>query len=131
MKKSTAGLTFAAVVGFAVLSATPAMAVTGTYVNCTEAAAVGVYNIPAGAPGYTVALDSDKDGIGCENAKIAYSPAAAAPVTTSQVVQKPVGGANTGVAHKSTNNTGVLALGAGLVLVAAAGGTFVLRRRNA
>lgn len=42
--------------------------------NCTQAAALGVYNIPAGTPGYGPHLDRDKDGIGCENGSIAYNP---------------------------------------------------------
>jgi hypothetical protein len=44
----------------------------------------------------------------------------------------PVGGADTGVAQAPANDTtGALALGGGLVLAAAAGGTFLVRRRSA
>ena len=45
--------------------------------------------------------------------------------------QMPVGGAETGVTQESTNNTSALALGGGLALMAAAGGTYVVRRRTA
>lgn len=142
MKKITAGLTFAAVAGLAALSATPAMAVPAAYPNCPAAAADGVYNIPVGAPGYGAHLDSDSDGIGCEKSGVPYTgapvvqaTATQAPVApaagTKQIVRVPVGGADTGVATKSTDNTGALALGGGLVLAAAAAGTFVVRRRNA
>jgi Excalibur calcium-binding domain len=125
MKKSSSVLTVAAVIGLSALSAAPASAVTPAFPNCPAAAAVGVYNIPVGAPGYGPHLDSDNDGIGCEKAGVAYAPAQ----TTQQVRRVPVGGANTGVAQE-TNGMGVLALGGGLVL-AAAGGTFVVRRRAA
>jgi hypothetical protein len=152
MKKITAGLTFAAVVGLSALSATPALAATLPFPNCDAAAAVGVYNIPAGTPGYGVHLDRDRDGFGCDaagtpayNASIVAGlvakPAAtvapvapAAPkaqVAPKQIVRVPVGGADTGVATKSTDNSAALALGGGLVLAAAAAGTFVVRRRNA
>ncbi|WP_269044583.1 excalibur calcium-binding domain-containing protein [Paenarthrobacter sp. Z7-10] len=140
MNKRTAGITLAAVIGFTALSAAPAMAVTGAYPNCSAAAAVGVYNIPAGAPGYGPHLDSDNDGIGCEKSGVPYTPEATAPVAApvqaspveeAQVGQMPVGGADTGVAMKSNNDTGVLAIGGGLVLVMAAGGTYVVRRRHA
>jgi hypothetical protein len=147
MKKSTAGLTFAAVVGLSALSATPAMAVTLPFPNCGAAAAVGVYNIPAGTPGYGVHLDRDRDGFGCDaagtpayNASIvaglvAQPAAPAAPAVpaagSKQIVRVPVGGADTGVTTKSADNTAALALGAGLVLAAATAGTFVVRRRTA
>jgi hypothetical protein len=147
MKKSTAGLTFAAVVGLSALSATPAMAVTLPFANCDAAAAVGVYNIPAGTPGYGVHLDRDRDGFGCDaagtpayNASIvaglvAQPAAPAVPAVpaagSKQIVRVPVGGADTGVTTKSADNTAALALGAGLVLAAATAGTFVVRRRNA
>jgi hypothetical protein len=144
MKKSTAGLTFAAVVGLSALSATPAMAVTLPFPNCAAAAAVGVYNIPAGTPGYGVHLDRDRDGFGCDAAGtpaydasivaglVAQPAAPAVPAAGSkQIVRVPVGGADTGVTTKSADNTAALALGAGLVLAAATAGTFVVRRRNA
>ena len=167
MKKITAGLTFAAVAGLSALSATPAMAVTLPFSSCSDAAAVGVYNIPAGTPGYAPKLDRDKDGVACDEAgtpaydasivaKLVAAPVATkapaapaapkAPVVTKapvapvapkaqvapkQIVRVPVGGADTGVTTKSTDNTAAFALGGGLVLAAATAGTFVVRRRNA
>lgn len=137
MKKSTAGLTLAAVVGLSALSATPAMAEIGAYPNCSAARAAGAFNIPAGTPGYGPHLDRDKDGIGCEKAGVSGTAAkvpankVAPAAGNKQIVRVPVGGADTGIAIKGTDNTGVLALGGGLVLAAAAAGTFVIRRRNA
>ncbi|GAB4098544.1 hypothetical protein GCM10028789_07060 [Sinomonas halotolerans] len=89
---------------------------------------MGVYNIPAGAPGYGPHLDADNDGIGCENAAFAYRPE---PGPGNQVVQMPVGGAATGVTVESPNPLGAAALGGGLILAAVAGGTYVVRRANA
>jgi hypothetical protein len=133
MKKKTAVLSLVTVAGFSVLSATPAMAVGTAYDNCSDAAAQGVYNIPAGSPGYGTHLDSDLDGIGCENGSAAPAPAPApAPVdNTQQVTQMPVGGADTGVPTENPANISALALTGGLVLAAAGGGTYVLRRRAA
>jgi hypothetical protein len=155
MKKITAGLTFAAVVGLSALSATPALAATLPFENCSAAAAVGVYNIPRGTPGYAPKLDRNNNGFGCDDpgtppynasivaglvAKPAATVAPAAPVAPAvpkaqvapkQIVRVPVGGADTGAATKSTDNSAALALGGGLVLAAAAAGTFVVRRRNA
>lgn len=131
MKKSTAVLALSAVVGLSVVSVSPAMAVTGAYPNCAAAAAEGVYNIPAGAPGYGAHLDSDSDGIGCENANFAYRPAQPVAVPGQQVAQMPIGGAATGVSQESGWGDTALVLGGGLVLMAAAGGTYVLRRRVA
>lgn len=141
MKKIAAGATLAAAVGFSALSATPAVAAPIVFDNCTQAASYGVYNIPAGSPGYGPHLDSDSDTIGCENGSVAYNAnlvpddgvADPVPPTSEepQVGQMPVGGANTGVTpESSTTSMGALALGSGLVLVAAAGGTYVVRRRT-
>ena len=145
MKKITAGLTFAAVVGLSALSATPATAATLPFTSCPAAAALGVYNIPASSPAYGVHLDRDRDGVGCDAAGTpAYNssivaglvaapkaPAATKAPVTKQIVRVPVGGADTGVATKGTDNSAALALGGGLVLAAAAAGTFDFRRRNA
>jgi hypothetical protein len=131
MKKKTAVLSLATVAGFSVLSATPAMAVGTAYDNCSDAAAQGVYNIPAGSPGYGTHLDSDLDGIGCENSSAAPAPAPAPADNTQQVTQMPVGGADTGVPAESPANISALALTGGLVLAAAGGGTYLLRRRAA
>ena len=137
MKKSTAGLAVAATAGFVALSATPASAVTLPFQNCSEAASVGVYNIPINTPGYAPRLDADSDGFGCDAA--GTPPYDASIVvglmgqqgTTQQVTQMPTGGAATGVEVTQTDNTAALALGGGLVLALAAGGTYVVRRRAA
>lgn len=145
MKKSTAGLAVAAAAGFVALSATPASAVSLPFQNCTEAASVGVYNIPIGTPGYAPRLDADSDGFGCDAAGTpAYDASIVvglmgtaqptpvpAPPMGDQVTQMPTGGAATGVEVTQTDNTAALALGGGLVLALAAGGTYVVRRRAA
>jgi hypothetical protein len=61
----------------------------------------------------------------------ATSPALCGTLVQSQMGAMPAGGADTGVATESSNSTGMLALGGGLVLAAAAGGTFAVRRRAA
>jgi Excalibur calcium-binding domain len=131
MKKSTAGISLAAVVGLSALSASPAAAVTLPFPNCDAAAAVGVYNIPAGTPGYGIHLDRDRDGFGCD---AAGTPAYDASIvnrliatTPAQVPSMPVGGADTGVTQETDNGMGLLALG-GLV-AAAATGTVIVRSR--
>lgn len=145
MKKSTAGIALAAAVGFSAFAATPATAaVTLPFVNCDAAAVHGVYNIPAGTPGYGPHLDADNDGFGCDAAgtpaydanivaRIVAENTAPAPVPdeTQQVEEMPVGAADTGVSPESTSNTGLFALGGTAVLVAAAGGTLMIRRRSA
>ena len=152
MKKSTSSITLAAVAGLTLLSASPALAAPFVFENCTQAEQYGVFNIPAGSPGYGTHLDRDLDGIGCENGSVAYNPdlvpvdpapvptpdptpaptvVPETPIDAPQVVQMPTGGAETGVAQKPADNTAAAALGAGLVLAAAAGGTFVVRRRFA
>lgn len=132
MKKTTAGLAVAAAAGFVALSATPASAVSLPFQNCSEAASVGVYNIPIGTPGYAPRLDADNDGFGCDAAGTpAYDASIVAGLANQQVTTVPTGGAETGVAVTSTDNTAALALGGGLVLALAAGGTYVVRRRTA
>ncbi|MEG9247320.1 hypothetical protein V6S67_04405 [Arthrobacter sp. Soc17.1.1.1] len=61
----------------------------------------------------------------------ATSPALCGTLVQSQMGAMPSGGADTGVATESSDSTGMLALGGGLVLAAAAGGTFAVRRRAA
>lgn len=131
MKKTSVGLALAAAAGFVALSAAPASAVTLPFQNCSEAASVGVYNIPAGTPGYGPWLDRDNDGFGCDAAGTpAYDASIVARLAGSnQVTTMPVGGAATGVEVKSTDNTAMLALGGGLVVALAAGGTYAVRRR--
>lgn len=141
MKKQTAGLAVAAAVGFTALAATPAMAVTLPFENCDAAAAVGVHNIPMGTPGYHPRLDRDNDGFGCDAAgtpaydasivaAIVAENTPAVPGPPSQMGQMPVGGVDTGVSQNVGNDIGTLALGGGLVLAAAASGTYLVRRRN-
>ena len=149
MNKTTAGLTLAAVTGLGILTATPALAAQPPlppgpphlppYANCDEAAAEGVYNIPREHPRYGAHLDDDNDGIGCEDASMpmATVPAAQGHMEAdgtwvqAQVDRMPAGGANTGITQEpEESNAGVLALGGGLVLAAAAGGTYMVRRRR-
>ncbi|WP_026543522.1 hypothetical protein [Arthrobacter sp. 35/47] len=61
----------------------------------------------------------------------ATSPALCGVISAQQMGAMPEGGADTGVTQETGSNTGVLALGGGLVLAAAAGGTFMVRRSNA
>lgn len=137
MKKTSVGLAVAAAAGFVALSAAPASAVHLPFPNCSAAAAAGVYNIPADSPAYGVHLDADRDGFGCDAAGTpAFNPALVVPHVTpappthsNQVTTMPVGGAATGVEVKSTDNTAMLALGGGLVVALAAGGTYAVRRR--
>lgn len=74
MKRIAVGATLIAAVGFSTLSAAPAMAAPYPYFfqTCAAAASYGVYNMPAGSPGYAPYLDSDGNGIACENANVAY-----------------------------------------------------------
>lgn len=146
MNKRIAGLGLVAAVGFSALAASPAVAAPIVFENCTQAANFGVFNIPAGSPGYGTHLDRPVDGVGCESDTVAYNPALVpddgvvtptpTPVPTTpttpsgpQVVQMPVGGAETGVAQQTESNAGVFALSGGLILAAAAGGVFAVRRR--
>ena len=59
----------------------------------------------------------------------ATSPALCGTLAKTQMGEMPYGGADTGVATESSNTAGMIALGGGLVLAAAAGGTYVVRRR--
>ncbi|MFI7581011.1 excalibur calcium-binding domain-containing protein [Kocuria kalidii] len=134
MKKSAAGAALVAAVGFSALTAAPASALSfPLFETCDAAAGAGVYNIPVGDPRYTADLDSDSDGVACENADYAYVPLP--PVgdvpTDPQVEQMPVGGADTGVAVAPEEPTaGIAALGlAGLAAVT--GGVVIARRRTA
>lgn len=128
MKKKTSILAVAAVVGLSALTATPANATIGAYPNCDAAAAAGVFNIPIGSPGYGPHLDSDNDGIGCENSAAPQASAQNQAPSQAQVARKPVGAAPTGVQQETNDLAGFLALG-GLV-AAAATGTVIVRRRT-
>ena len=92
MRNTNRALAAAAVGALAALtlSTAPALAATNSagYKNCAEAAAAGVYNIPASSPDYRKALDSDGDGIACEKT--------AAPINT--------GSART-ISHQRTTGT--------------------------
>ncbi|MEG9247858.1 hypothetical protein V6S67_07160 [Arthrobacter sp. Soc17.1.1.1] len=61
----------------------------------------------------------------------ATSPALCGTLVASQMGAMPSGGADTGVAQETGNTTGMLALGGGLVLAVAAGGTYLVRRSGA
>ena len=146
MKKIATGATLIAAVGFSALSVAPAAAVTLPFPNCDTAEAAGVYNIPASSAAYGTHLDRDGDGFGCDATTNPYNQGIVDQIVAANTVvsdtvppvaenpqmeQMPVGGAETGVAQESTNNTSALALGGGLALMAAAGGTYVVRRRTA
>ena len=146
MKKIATGATLIAAVGFSALSVAPAAAVTLPFPNCDTAAAAGVYNIPASSAAYGTHLDRDGDGFGCDATTNPYNQGIVDQIVAANTVvsdtvppvaenpqmeQMPVGGAETGVTQESTNNTSALALGGGLALMAAAGGTYVVRRRTA
>ncbi|WP_411374988.1 hypothetical protein ACLH0K_00815 [Arthrobacter sp. MPF02] len=60
----------------------------------------------------------------------ATSPALCGTLTAGQMAM-PVGGADTGIAQETGTDTGALAVGTGLALVALAGGAYVVRRRTA
>lgn len=71
MRRSAAGAALTAAIGFSALTAAPASA--APFVDCDAAAAAGVYNIPVDDPRYGEHLDSDGDGVACENPT--YGPA--------------------------------------------------------
>ncbi|WP_299167391.1 CHRD domain-containing protein [uncultured Arthrobacter sp.] len=58
----------------------------------------------------------------------ATSPALCGTLVASQMGAMPEGGADTGVEQQTGSNLGMIALGGGLVLAAAAGGTYAVRR---
>jgi hypothetical protein len=60
----------------------------------------------------------------------ATSPALCGTLKAGQMTM-PVGGADTGVAQETGTDTGALAVGGGLALIALAGGAYVVRRRTA
>lgn len=58
------------------------------YATCAEAAAAGMFDIPAGTPGYRAELDSDTDGVACERPAVDGS--------FDQIGTVPVGSVDTG-----------------------------------
>ncbi|WP_309233435.1 CHRD domain-containing protein [Pseudarthrobacter sp. AB1] len=60
----------------------------------------------------------------------ATSPALCGTLTAGQM-KMPAGGAETGIAQETGTDTGALAIGGGLALIALAGGAYVVRRRTA
>jgi hypothetical protein len=58
----------------------------------------------------------------------ATSPALCGTLVAQQMGDMPQGGADTGVEQQTGSNLGMIALGGGLVLAAAAGGTYAVRR---
>jgi hypothetical protein len=60
----------------------------------------------------------------------ATSPALCGTLVAQQMGEMPQGGADTGVEQQTGSNLGMIALGGGLVLAAAAGGTYAVRRAN-
>ena len=110
------------------------------YPDCDAAFAAGAFNIPAGAPGYRPALDSNKDGVACEKPGAGSSSGSGSgsgsgsdagssddgqdeSVSTSdstrpdQVTVVPEGGAETG--DGSTESSPAWWLGGGLLAAAA------------
>lgn len=75
MKKTAAGAALTVAIGFSALTAAPATASHLPFPNCATAEAAGVYNIPAGTPGYGPHLDRDGDGFGCDQSPIPYDAA--------------------------------------------------------
>lgn len=144
MKKTTAGAALAAAIGLSALTATPAMAV--PYVNCDAAEAAGVYNIQKGDSRYGEHLDSDLDGVGCENSSYGLTPVdtvvgepttddvvttPVAPVAEQpQIAEMPAGAVDAGVTAEESSNTGIVTFAGALALAGAAGATVVVRRRN-
>lgn len=135
MNKTVAGAALTAGLGFSALAGAPAAALSfPLFENCDAAAGAGVYNIPVGDPRYTAELDSDSDGIACENPAYAYVPLPpVGDVPTGevpQIEQMPVGGADTGVAvTPEQDSTATIAVGAA-ALAAVGGGAVLARRRT-
>jgi hypothetical protein len=99
-----------------------------TFSSCGQAAAAGVFNIPASSPAYSTDLDSDGDGIACEKDGAGSGSGSSdtgqdESVSTSdstrpdQVTVVPEGGAETG--DGSTESSPAWWLGGGLLAAAA------------
>ena len=79
------------------------------YQNCDDARARGATPVYAGQPGYRAGLDSDDDGIGCEQDGPAVTPATAQSATTGPL-------AYTGVELEPLLLGGAILLSAGTLL---------------
>jgi hypothetical protein len=62
-------------------------AAASAFPNCAAAADAGAFNIPAGAPGYSPALDRDNDGIACEKSAASVPAPVEQPAQPAQPVQ--------------------------------------------
>jgi hypothetical protein len=85
---------------------------------------------PATATGSEEAFNSPSD-LNPDLPLGATSPALCGTLVASQMGAMPSGGADTGAEQGAAGNMGMIALGGGLVLAAAAGGTYAVRRRSA
>jgi hypothetical protein len=90
-----------------------------SYANCDDARARGAAPVYAGQPGYRAGLDSDADGIGCEDTEGTVLPVSAATVPTASSGQ---------LAYTGFELTPVLA--AGTALLALGGGLLLSARRR-
>jgi hypothetical protein len=95
-------------------------------------AVVVVHGLDAATAGVPAEVFGSPSEIAPELPLGATSPALCGTLVKTQMGEMPYGGADTGVATESSSNTaGMIALGGGLVLAAAAGGTYAVRRRAA
>lgn len=79
----------------------------------------------------TLKVEGASSETGPDSSASEQAPAAApTEEETSQMGQVPQGGADTGAAQDVGADFGIIALGGGLVLAAAAGGTYVVSRRR-
>ncbi|MEJ2871535.1 excalibur calcium-binding domain-containing protein [Actinomycetospora sp. OC33-EN08] len=135
MKRIASAVTVTAVLVLTPLGLAGTASAQTRYDNCREAFAVGVSNIPAGAPGYRLPLDRDRDGVACEadgtdggssSDTGSQDEAVSSSESTrpDQVEVVPEGGAETG---DGSTESGAAPLVAGGLLAAFAG-TFVVRR---
>jgi hypothetical protein len=136
MNKTVAGAALIGGLGLSALAGAPASALSfPLFESCEAAAGAGVYNIPVEDPRYTAALDTDSDGIACENSAYAYvplPPVGDVPIgEVPQIEQVPVGGADTGVAVPAEQDVSATVAVGAAALAAVAGGAVLVRRRSA
>jgi LPXTG-motif cell wall-anchored protein len=89
------------------------------YDNCDDARAQGAAPVYAGQPGYRAGLDSDNDGIGCEDAEGTVVPVSAGTAPVASAGQ---------LAYTGVELSPMLAAGA--VLLAGGGGLLLASRRR-